>query len=144
MGVYRVYGRFGCRLRFAGFSINLCGAVILYAMLTIEFFQHLAPGKPYGCILYAPLDAPDDWYDQYEAWQFDKTGNVPPPPGYENWDMEAALEDLEREQRRVEGLICQRNDELMRQGRQGRGAEFGVKSGANTGTASMGPDPPRA
>ena len=52
-------------------------------MLTIEFFQHLAPGKPYGCILYAPLDAPDDWYDQYEAWQFDKTGKVPPPPGYE-------------------------------------------------------------
>ena len=41
MGVYRVYGRFGCGLRFAGlrlagFSINLCGAVILYAMLTIE------------------------------------------------------------------------------------------------------------
>ena len=28
--------------------------------------------------------------------------------------MEAALEDLEREQRRVEDLICQRNDELMR------------------------------
>ena len=84
-------------------------------MLTIEFFQHLAPGKSYGCILYAPLDAPDDWYDQYEAWQFDKTGNVSPPPGYEDWDMEAALEDLEREQQRVEELICQRNDELMRQ-----------------------------
>ena len=54
--------------------------------------------------------------------------------------MEAALEDLEREQQRVEDLICQRNDELMRQGWEGRGAEFGVKSGANTGTASMGPD----
>ena len=53
-------------------------------MLTIEFFQHLAPGKPYGCILYAPLDAPDDWYARYEAWQFDKTGEVPPPPGYED------------------------------------------------------------
>ena len=76
-------------LRLAGFSINLCGAVILYAMLTIEFFQHLAPGKPYGCILHAPLDAPDDWSARYEAWQFDKTGDVSPPPGYEDWDMEA-------------------------------------------------------
>ena len=73
----------GCRLRFAGFSINLCGAVILYAMLTIEFFQHLDPGKPYGCILYAPLDAPGDWYTQYEAWQFDKTGKVPPEMVFE-------------------------------------------------------------
>ena len=119
MGVYRVYGVLGCRLRFAGFSINLCESVILYAMLTIDFFQHLAPGKPYGCILYAPLDAPDDWYAQYEAWQFDKTGKVPPPPGYEDWDMEEALEDLEREQQRVEELICQRNEELVRQGWEG-------------------------
>ena len=119
MGVYRVYGGWGCRLRFAGFSINLCGSVIFHAMLTIEFFQHLAPGKPYGCILYAPLDAPDDWYAQYEAWQFDKTGKAPPPPGYEDWDMEAALEDLEREQRRVEELICKRNEELVRRGWEG-------------------------
>ena len=54
--------------------------------------------------------------------QFDKTGDVPPPPGYEDWDMEAALVYLEREQRRVEELICQRNDELIRQRRHGRGA----------------------
>ena len=114
-----MYGGIGCGLRLAGFSSNLCGAVILYAMLTPEFFEHLAPGKPYGCILYAPFDAPGDWYVQYEAWQFDKTGKVPPPPGYEDWDMEAALEDLEQEQQRVEELICKRNEELMRQGCEG-------------------------
>ncbi len=92
-------------------------------MLTPEFFQHLAPGKPYGCEIIEPLDAPDDWYDQYAAWQFDKTGNVPPPPGYEDWDMEAALKDLEREQQRVEEIIWKRNDELMRQRGHGRGAD---------------------
>lgn len=70
-------------------------------MLTPEFFEHLPPGKPYGCIIVSPLDAPDDWDAQYEIWQFDKTGDVPPPPGYEDWDMEAALEDLQREQQRI-------------------------------------------
>ena len=33
-------------------------------MLTIEFFQHLAPGKPYGDVIVDPIDAPDDWYAQ--------------------------------------------------------------------------------
>ena len=112
-------------------------------MLTIEFFQHLAPGKPYGCILYAPLDAPDDWYAQYEAWQFDKTGKVPPLPGYEDWDMEAALEDLEREQQRVEGLICQRNDELVRQGLGGVRCRVWNQVGGRYGYCFNGTGPKR-
>ena len=82
-------------------------------MLTLEFFQHLAPGKPYGCVIVDPINAPDDWFAQYGAWQFDKTGDVPPPPGCEDWDIEAALVDLKWEQRRVEKLICERNDELV-------------------------------
>ena len=64
-----------------------------------------ALGKPYTDIIDTPPDIDDTWHDLYEAWVADDTGNVPPPPGYEEWSVERALEDYEAEMDRLRDHI---------------------------------------
>ena len=73
-----------------------------------------APGKPFGDIVISPYDADEEWMRQYWAWKTDETGDVPPPSGYEDWNVEAALEDVEAEEDRISAIIREQDTDRRR------------------------------
>ena len=76
-------------------------------MLDRETVSNIAPGKPVADTIVVPPDVDmESWWPKYEAWLFDDTGDVPPPPGYEAWDVNRdwrrQLEDLAEQFRAAE------------------------------------------
>ena len=82
---------------------------------TIGIVGRVAPGKPYTDIIVSPLDAGDNWMELYWLWLRDDTGDVKPPPGYESWSVERAIEDPEKELQRIWDHVNALNEELEKE-----------------------------
>ncbi|MYE05050.1 MAG: hypothetical protein F4Y00_08795 [Bacteroidetes bacterium SB0662_bin_6] len=48
-----------------------------------------------------PPGAGDSWFEIYDAWIADTTGEAEPPRGYEEWDEPCAVEDYDAEHERL-------------------------------------------
>ena len=67
----------------------------------------IADGKPYTDVIHSPPGVDDTWFDLYDKWIYDDTGEVQPPPGYEGWSVERALKDYKAEYNKLEDHIFQ-------------------------------------